>query len=334
MRKSIRAVLAALTVLALAVVFAACGSDKKSSSTSSGGGATTTDTGSGGGGKAITKNAANGSKTVTVGSKNFPEQFVLGEIYSQALQAAGYKVKKQLNLGSEVIAFKALKQGNIDGYPEYTGTALTSFYKVPVTKVPKDANAAYTELQGKLAGDKITGLAQTPFENTYQLGMTKKTAAKLGNPTKISDLTGKSKNLIINGYPECAQRPDCLLGVQKTYGLKFKKFIPVDPSLRHEVLQKGQADASIVFTTDGQIKANKEVVLVDDKNIFPPYNVTLVTRDQTIQKAGPDFAKTIELVQKGMTTPVMQELNSRVDLDKQKPADVAKQYLTESGYVK
>ena len=75
-------------------------------------------------------------------------------------------------------------------------------------------------------------------------------------------------------------------------------------------------------------------MLVDDKNIFPPYNVTLVTRDQTIQKAGPDFAKTIELVQKGMTTPVMQELNSRVDLDKQKPADVAKQYLTESGYVK
>src|SRR4051812_27232361 len=189
MRKKKSPVFAALAVLALAVVFAACGSDddKSSDSGSSGGASTTAD--NGGGGKAITKNSANGSKTVTVGSKNFPEQFVLREIYSQALQAAGYKVKKQLNLGSEVIAFKPLKQGNIDGYSEYTGTALTSFYKVPVTKVPKDANEAYQQLQGKLAGDKITGLAQTPFENTYQLGMTKKTASKLGNPTKISDLS-------------------------------------------------------------------------------------------------------------------------------------------------
>src|SRR3954471_17536718 len=191
MRKSIRAVLAALCVLALAVVFAACGSDDKSSSDSGSGGgrgSATTDTGTTGASKAIQKTSANGSKTVIVGSKNFPEQFVLGEIYSQALQAAGYKVKKQLNLGSEVVAFKALKGGDIDGYPEYTGTALTSFYKVPVTKVPKDAQQAYDQLKTKLAGDKITGLPQTPFENTYRLGMTKQTAQKLGNPTKISDL--------------------------------------------------------------------------------------------------------------------------------------------------
>jgi glycine betaine/choline ABC-type transport system substrate-binding protein len=332
MRKSIRAVLAVLTVLALAVVFAACGSDKKSSSTSSGGGATTTDTGSSGGGKAITKNAANGSKTVTVGSKNFPEQFVLGEIYSQALQAAGYKVKKQLNLGSEVIAFKALKQGNIDGYPEYTGTALTSFYKVPVTKVPKDANAAYTELQGKLAADKITGLAQTPFENTYQLGMTKKTAAKLGNPTKISDLTGKSKNLIINGYPECAQRPDCLLGVQKTYGLKFKKFVASgDP---YPVLDKGAADVAFVFTTDAALTTNKYATLTDDKHLFPPYHITFLIKSATLAKLGPDAKTVIEKVQAPLTNEVQRELNSRVVLDKKTPKQVASEYLKEAGFVK
>ena len=332
MRKSIRAVLAALTVLALAVVFAACGSDNKSSSTSSGGGAPTTDTGSSGGGKAITKNAANGSKTVTVGSKNFPEQFVLGEIYSQALQAAGYKVKKQLNLGSEVIAFKALKQGNIDGYPEYTGTALTSFYKVPVTKVPKDANAAYTELQGKLAGDKITGLAQTPFENTYQLGMTKKTAAKLGNPTKISDLTGKSKSLIINGYPECAQRPDCLLGVQKTYGLKFKKFVASgDP---YPVLDKGAADVAFVFTTDAALTTNKYATLTDDKHLFPPYHITFLIHKSKLQSLGPDAQKVIEMVQTPLTNEVQRELNSRVVLDKKTPKQVAGEYLKEAGFTK
>jgi glycine betaine/choline ABC-type transport system substrate-binding protein len=327
MRKTIRAVLAALTVLALAVAVAACGSDNKSSS--SGGGSTTANTS---GDKAITKNAANGSKTVTVGSKNFPEQFVLGEIYSQALQAAGYKVKKQLNLGSEVIAFKALKQGSIDGYPEYTGTALTSFYKVKVTDVPKDANAAYKELQGKLAGDKITGLAQTPFENTYRLGMLKKTAASLGNPTKISDLTGKSQKLTINGFPECAQRPDCLLGVEKTYGLKFKKFVASgDP---YPVLDKGAADVAFVFTTDAPLTTNKYAVLDDDKHLFPPYHITFLIKSATLAKLGPDAKKVIEQVETPLTNNVMRELNSRVVLDKKTPKEVASEYLKEAGFVK
>jgi glycine betaine/choline ABC-type transport system substrate-binding protein len=330
MRKPIRAALAAIAVLLLAVAIAACGSsDKKSSS--SGGGASTSG-GTSGGGKAITKNPANASKTVTVGSKNFPEQFVLGEIYSQALQAAGYKVKKQLNLGSEVVAFKALKQGNIDGYPEYTGTALTSFYKVPVTKVPKDANAAYQELTQKLKGDKITGLAQTPFENTYQLGMTKKTAAKLGNPTKISDLTGKSKSLIINGYPECAQRPDCLLGVQKTYGLKFKKFVASgDP---YPVLDKGAADVAFVFTTDAALTTNKYATLSDDKHLFPPYHITFLIKSAKLQSLGPDAKKVIEMVQTPLTNEVQRELNSRVVLDKKTPKEVASEYLKEAGFVK
>ncbi|MEA2412505.1 MAG: osmoprotectant transport system substrate-binding protein opuBD [Thermoleophilaceae bacterium] len=332
MRKSIRAVLAALMVLALTVAIAACGSSSNSSSSSSGGGGGSSSTTPAGGGKVIKKNPANASKTVTVGSKNFPEQFVLGEIYSQALQAAGYKVKKQLNLGSEVIAFKALKQGNIDGYPEYTGTALTSFYKVPVTKVPKDATAAYNELQTKLAGDKIVGLAQTPFENTYQLGMTKKTAAKLGNPTKISDLTGKSKGLIINGYPECAQRPDCLLGVEKTYGLKFKKFVASgDP---YPVLDKGAADVAFVFTTDAALTTNKYATLTDDKHLFPPYHITFLIHKSKLQSLGPDAKKVIEMVQTPLTNEVQRELNSRVVLDKKTPKEVASEYLKEAGFVK
>jgi glycine betaine/choline ABC-type transport system substrate-binding protein len=331
MRKSIRAVLAAIVVLALAVTVAACGSDDKKSSSSGGGGTPAPSGGNAGEGKAIKKNPANASKTVTVGSKNFPEQFVLGEIYSQALQAAGYKVKKQLNLGSEVIAFKALKQGNIDGYPEYTGTALTSFYKVKVTAVPKDADAAYQELTQKLKGDKITGLAQTPFENTYRLGMTKKTAAKVGNPKTISELAGKSKNLTINGYPECQQRPDCLLGVEKTYGLKFKKFVASqDP---YPVLDKGAADVAFVFTTDAALTTNKYAVLDDDKHLFPPYHISFLIKSATLSKLGPDATKVIEAVQKPLTNEVQRELNSRVVLDKKTPKAVAAEYLKEAGFV-
>jgi glycine betaine/choline ABC-type transport system substrate-binding protein len=329
MRKSIRAVLVALVVLALAVAVAACGSSDKTSSTSGGG---TTTGGGASGGKQIQKNSANASKSVSVGSKNFPEQFILGEIYSQALQAAGYKVKKQLNLGSEVVAFKALKGHNVDAYPEYTGTALTSFYKVKVTDVPKDANTAYTQLVGKLKGDGITGLPQTPFENTYRLGMTKKTAQSIGNPTTISALKGKSQKLVVNGYPECEQRPDCLLGVEKTYGLKFKKFVASqDP---YSVLDKGAADVAFVFTTDAALTTGKYAILDDDKHLFPPYHITFMINSKKLASLGPDAPKVIDAVQKPLTNEVMRELNSRVVLDKKTPKEVASEYLKEAGFTK
>jgi glycine betaine/choline ABC-type transport system substrate-binding protein len=328
MRKSIRAVLAALVVLALAVTVAACGSsDKKKSS--GGGGSKVSGTQDV---KAIKKNSANASKTIKVGSKNFTEQFVLGEIYAQALEAAGYKVEKQLNLGSEVLAFKALKQGEIDGYPEYTGTALTSFYGVKVTDVPSDANQAYDEVKQKLAKDGITGLAQAPFDNTYRLGMTKKRAAEIGNPKTISDLKGKSQDLIVNGFPECRQREDCLLGVQKTYGLKFKKFLASES--KYEVLDNGAADVAFVFTTDANLATDKYAILDDDKKLFPPYHISFMIKSDKLTELGPDAQKTIEAVQKPLTEEVMRELNSRVDLDKKEPADVAKEYLSEAGFVK
>ena len=326
MNRSIRALLAALAALVLAVAVAACGSDDKSSGGGGGGSS------SSGGGKLIKKNSANASKSISVGSKNFTEQFILGNIYADALQAAGYKVKKQLNLGSEVVAFKSLKQGEVDAYPEYTGTALTSFYKVKVTDVPTDANQAYTEVKSKLAKDKITALPQAPFDNTYRLGMTKAGAKKIGNPKTISDLKGKSQKLVINGFPECRQRPDCLLGVEKTYGLKFKKFLANES--KYEVLDKNQADVAFIFTTDANLATNKYVILDDDKKLFPPYHISFMVKDDVLKKLGPDAQKTVEQVQKPLTDKVMRELNSRVDLDKKKPAEVAQEYLRESGFIK
>jgi len=321
-----RNIAAALAALAAVIALAACGSSSDNTSSSSSGGGKSSAT-------VIKANPANNKVTVTIGSKNFTEEFILGNIYAQALKAAGYNVKTQLNLGSEQIALKALKAGQIDAYPEYTGTALTSFFKVKTADIPNDPAKAYDQTKSEFAKEGITALPPTQFTDSNAVAITPATQKKLG-VTTISDLKPKAGTITLAGPPECRQREDCLLGLQQTYGLKFKSFTPVDPSLRHEVLQKGQAGASIVFTTDGQIKANKEVVLQDDKNIFPPYNITLLTKDATLQKAGPDFAKTIALVQKGMTTPVMQELNSRVDLDKQKPAAVATEYLKESGYIK
>ena len=323
MNTKIRAVLAALAALVIALTIAACGDDEES-----GGGSTSAS----GGGSEIKSNPANNGKKITVGSKNFPEQYILGNIYAEALKAAGYDVKKELNVGSEVVAFKALKQGEIDAYPEYTGTALTSFYKVKVTDVPKDQQEAFDQVKQKLAGDKITAMPTTPFENTDRLGMTKKKAGTVDNPTTISALKGKSQNLSISGYPECRQRPDCLLGVEKTYGLKFKKFVANQEP--YQVLDTGAADIAFIFTTDAKLTTDKYAVLDDDKKLFPPYHITFMVKSSVLEKLGPDAQKVIEQVQKPLTNEVMGELNSRVDLDKQKPEQVARDYLKENGFIK
>jgi glycine betaine/choline ABC-type transport system substrate-binding protein len=321
----------ALVVIAASVVLAACGSSSNSSSSSStaaSGSSTTAASGS-----TIQSNSANKGKSVIIGSKNFTEEFILGQIYAQALTAAGYTVKTQLNLGSEQIALRAVKSGQVDAYPEYTGTALTSFFKKKATDVPHDEQQAYQQAKAGFAKAGLTALPPTPFTDSNGVGMLKSNADKLGI-SKLSDLTTKGSSLTLYGPPECAQRPDCLLGLQDVYKIKFKKFVPIDPALRHKVLDSGQADTAIVFTTDGQLAQGKETLLQDDKHMFPPYNVTLVFRDATLQKLGPDAQKTVALVQKGLTTAAMQELNSRVDIDKQTPATVAHAYLTESGYLK
>jgi glycine betaine/choline ABC-type transport system substrate-binding protein len=319
----VRAAFAFVAALVIALGIAACG-----------GGDDDNDTGTSGGSSAnlITSNPANNGIQLAVGSKNFTEEYILGNIYAQALQAAGYDVKTNLNLGSEVIAYKALQDGEISGYPEYTSTLLQSIFGKE--KVPADAQDAYAEAKQELEPKGQTAFPPTPFADANALGMLTSKADELG-VTKISDLQGKSQDLTLYGSPECRQRIDCLVGLQDVYGLQFKSFSPVDIGLRYTVLDKGQADASIVFTSDAQLFANpdKYTLLEDDKGIFPAGNPIWVTDQSTAQKAGPDYMATIVKVQKGLTNPVMQELNARVDIDKQEPAAVATQYLKEEGYI-
>jgi glycine betaine/choline ABC-type transport system substrate-binding protein len=321
----VRAAFALIAALVLVLGVAACG-----------GGDSDNDTGTSGGNSAnlIKSNPANNGIQLTVGSKNFTEEYILGNIYAQALKAAGYDVQTNLNLGSEVIAYKALQDGEISGYPEYTSTLLTSIFGKEANQVPADAQQAYQQAKQQLEPKGETAGTPTPFADANALGMLKTKADELG-VTKISDLQDKSQDLNLYGSPECRQRVDCLVGLQDVYGLQFKSFNPVDIGLRYTVLDKGQADASIVFTSDAQLAANpdKYVLLEDDKGIFPSGNVIWVTDQSTVQKAGPDYLGTIEKVQQGLTLPVMQELNSRVDIDKQDPADVATQYLKEDGYI-
>ena len=315
-----------LMLLVAALAAAGCGDDDDDDGGNGGGAATSEEAAAG----QIQENPDNSATEITIGSKNFTEQKILGEIYAQALEAAGYTVQKELNLGDEKTALAALEAGEISAYPEYTGTALLSFFGFKADELPSDEAQAFEEAKKGFAEKNLTALEPTPFVSSNEVAVTKETADKLGLQ-KISDLEGKSQDLTLYGTPECRQRLDCLLGLQEVYGLDFKKFVPVDIALRHEVLTKGQADVSIVFTTDPQNKREGFVLLEDDKGMFPPYNSTLVVRDDVIEEAGPDLEETVTLVNKGLTDEVMQELNARVDLDKETPEAVAGQYLEESG---
>jgi osmoprotectant transport system substrate-binding protein len=283
------------------------------------------------GGK-IQRDAANAKVHLTIGSKNFTEQQVLGEIYAQGLRAAGYTISKDLNLGDEKQALAALKRDAISAYPEYTGTALSSFFGRTGDEVPKDPQAAYQEAKKDFAAEGLTAFPPTPFTSSNEVAVTAEEAARL-RLKNISDLTGKARKLVLYGSPECRQRLDCLLGLEQIYGLHFKKFVPVPIDQRHAVLSSGRADVSIVFTTDPQIQREKEVLLEDDKGMFPPYNSTLVMKQATADAAGPNLPRTLELIQQQLTDENMQELNARVDLDRKSPAVVAKEYLTETGLI-
>jgi osmoprotectant transport system substrate-binding protein len=322
-----RALLAALAAMALTLGVVACGSssDSTSSESSEEGGSS---------GAAIKANPENGKVSLTIGSKNFPEQEILGEIYAQALTAAGYKVKSALNLGSETVALKAVKTGQISGYPEYASTALTSFFGLEPEEVPSDATEAWEKANQEFEKEGLQAFEPTPFASANAVGTTKQTAEKYGLKT-VSDLEGVSEKLSLYGSPECRQRIDCLAGLEKLYGLKFKSFTPVDIGLRYTVLEKGQADLSILFTTDPQLSAEKDkfVILEDDKHVFPAGNVLFVTKKAVAEEAGPDYEKTILQVQEGLDLKVVQELDARVELEKETPKAAAKAYLESAGYI-
>jgi osmoprotectant transport system substrate-binding protein len=316
---------ALLGALALGLV-AGCGSGDDESSS----GASATPTPSPG--QTIKRDEANAKTSLTIGSKNFTEQRVLGEIFAQGLRAAGFDVRTSLDLGDEHAALKAVKSGAVDAYPEYTGTALLSFFGKTPDELPKNPEHAFEEAKRGFAADGLVAFPPTPFTSSNEVAVTQETAEKL-DLRRISDLKGEAGDLVLAGSPECRERFDCLKGLERVYGLRFKRFMEVPIPQRHEVLTSGKADVSIVFTTDPQIQRESEVLLEDDQSMFPPNNSSLVMRKEVAEQAGPSLPATLRVIQAPLTDENMQELNARVDLDGQTPAEVAKAYLTENGLI-
>ncbi len=269
--------------------------------------------------------ARGASGGVTVGSKSFTEELILGELYAQSLEHAGISVTRKLSLGTTDIAMAALKRGEIDLYPEYTGTALLN-----VLKLPPDPDAKRVYATVKSAYDKQFGLVwldPAPMNDTQALATTQAVAGQfqLG---KLSDLAPKAGALRLGAVPEFLKRADGLPGLQKRYGgFHFKQVKIIDNGLKYQALEHGDVDVILAFTTEGDLKANNLVVLEDDKHVFPPDAVAPVVRKAALG-AAPALAQPLNKLAPLLTNDVMQNLNLQVDgPQKRDPADVARDFL-------
>ena len=263
---------------------------------------------------------------IKVGSKDFTEAFIIGEMYSLVLEKAGFQVERKLNLGGTPVAQAALVSGEIDLYPEYTGTGLLTVLKQPSNSEQKQVfdtvSAAYKKQFN------LVWLDPAPMNNTQALAMTAAGSQKFGVRT-ISEMVAKAGQLTMIGAPEFESRQDGLVGIKQKYGdFKLKAYKAVDSGLRYKGLLAGEADVAVAYGTDGEISANKLVVLKDDKNLFPPYQVAPVVRQQTLD-AHPDLAKALNAIAPKLTTETMQRLNNEVSGKQREPAEVAKEFLTQ-----
>lgn len=276
--------------------------------------------------------ACNGSaRPVRVGSKDFTEEFIVGNMYALLLENNGIPVERKLNLGGTPVNQQALLSDQIDLYPEYTGTGLLTVLKLPTNT---DRQAVFNAVKdGYKQQFNLVWLDPAPMNDTQALAMKKDVAAAKGIKT-ISDMAAQASQLTMIGPPEFEQREDGLPGISKAYGnFKLKAYIPVDPGLRYEGLVNGQADVVVAFGTDGQLAAFDLLTLQDDKGLFPPYQIAPVVRQQALD-ANPKIAEVLNKLAPLLTDATMQRLNYEVDGKKREPAEVAKEFLQQNGLIK
>jgi osmoprotectant transport system substrate-binding protein len=268
------------------------------------------------------------AQTVKVGSKNFTEQFIVAEIYAQALAGAGIKVQTRTNLGATLIAHAALLNGDIDLYPEYTGTAMAHVVKGDLSGSPEQTYATVKNYYEKNL--HLTLLQPTHVNNGYAIVVLPQTAAQYQLKT-LSDLGPQSKSLSFGAEGSFADRKDGLPGMSQVYGIHFKEFRNLAKlGIRYSALTSKNIDVSFGFTTDWQIADDKLVVLEDDKHLFPPYYLVPVIREDTLART-PKIGEVLNRVSALLTNENMRAMNAAVERDKEEPKDVAHEFLKQKG---
>jgi osmoprotectant transport system substrate-binding protein len=306
-----------LMVLLLAVLsvfgLAACGGDDDDDSASSGDQKSSSSSDQPGKGK----------PAVTLGTKDFTEEFVLGELYKQALEAKGYKVNLKKNIGSTEIIDKALTSGQIDGYPEYLGVSVAVVARKDI--IPKSDQETYDLAKEFYEGRGQTVSQQTPFFDVDAIATTKDFADK-NSLKSVADLK-KLDSFTVGARPEFKSRYQGLKGMQKVYGLNNAKFKQLALGIQYQALDKGDVDSANVFSTDAQLASGKYTVLEDPEGVFGYQHVAMVMDQKKNDALGPEFFATIDEVSKLLTNDAMISMNKAVALDKQPEAEVAKKFL-------
>ena len=264
----------------------------------------------------------NNTGAVAVGSKAFTEGVILSELYALALEDAGIQVKRSFEISGSLI-HTALTSGDIDLYPEYTGTGLISVLQMaPIT----DPQEAYDTVKEAYAREfDLTWLDQSPAADGQGLAIRTDVAEKYGIET-ISDLQQHAPELRFASQGQFDERPDGLPALEATYGpFDWKEHAIFDEGLKYEVLRNDEMDVTPVYTTEAQLTDDAFTLLKDDKRVWPPYNVAPVVRSEVLE-ANPAIAEALNRVSAALTTEDLTRLNARVDIDKEEYEDVARDF--------
>lgn len=270
---------------------------------------------------------------VIVGSTNFYEQVILGEIYAQILEANGYPVTRRFNLGNREIVQPALQAGEIDVLAEYLATLVV--FLDPSADPTTDKTEAARVLQELLEPKGLSVL--DPADATDQNGfvVTRETAERLGL-RKMSDLAPVAGDLVLGAPPECPQRPFCMIGLRDTYGIAFKEFRPLDAGgpLTVAALEAGQIDVALLFTSDPSITARGFVLLEDDKQLQLADNIAPVVRTDLLDRDNGDIRRLLNSISAALSQEELGKLNEQVAVDRADPRDVAAAWLREQGLIR
>ncbi|WP_195420322.1 glycine betaine ABC transporter substrate-binding protein [Collinsella sp. D33t1_170424_A12] len=266
---------------------------------------------------------ASGAGTVTVGSKAFTEGVILSELYALALEDAGMKVDRAFEISGSLI-HTALVEGDIDLYPEYTGTGLISVLKMEPQTDPEEVYAIVKDEYKKQFD--LVWLEKSPAADGQGLVIRTQAAKKLGIKT-ISDLQAHAGELRFASQGQFDERPDGLPALEATYGpFAWAEHEVYDEGLKYQVLENDQADVTPAYTTEAQLTNDAFTLLEDDKRVWPPYNVAPVVRAEVLA-ANPGIEEALARVDAALTTEKLTALNARVDIDKEEYEDVAREFF-------
>ena len=273
----------------------------------------------------------NDSGTIVIGSANFPENELLMQMYAQALEAKGVEVETQPNIGAREIYMEAFEGGDIDLLPEYNGALLA--YLVGDAGVPEDVTSpeeVYDALQAELPEGSET-LPQSAAEDKDTLTVSQETADEYSLKS-IADLEPVAGDLVVGAGPEFRERFQGLVGLKEVYGVEFKEFKPLDPGgpLTVGALEDGTVDVANIFSTDSAISVNDWVVLEDPENLYLSQNILPLIRSDAVT---PEVEEALNGVSEALTTENLTEALARVQVDKDDPVTVAKEFLEENGLV-